>query len=82
MLSCNSPARAAGRRNHEGTDLVCNSQIHLGITEGRNGWVQHQNESCFLPYSSAFCWYYLCLGADGQGWTVKGTGVSELMEGC
>lgn len=55
MLSCNSPAQAAGRRNHKGTESVCNSQIHLDITEGRNGWVQHENESCCLPYSTAFC---------------------------
>lgn len=82
MLSCNSPAQAAGRRNHEGTDSICNRQIHLDITEGRNGWVQHQNESCFLPDSSALCCCYPCLGAGGQGWTLRGTGVSELMEGC
>lgn len=40
-MSCNSPAQAAGRRNHEGADLVCSSQIHLDAAEeGRNVCVQ------------------------------------------
>lgn len=81
MLSCNSPAQSAGRRNHEGIDSECNSQIHLDITEGRNGWVQDQNESCFLPDSSAFGWCYPCLVLMVRA-GLRGTGVSELMEGC
>lgn len=42
---------------------------------------RRQNESCFLPYSSVFSWWYCRPGAGGQGWSAGGTGVSELMEG-